>query len=108
MIDQAIAHITEQMMAEGEDPLAIFIEEHLTRICINTEVAEKLLAPEKSVKKCAAMLWDEAKNRRKNNAAYIPDDEMHGLIDSYYGIRQGAAVHASKDKSGTIDIRDFL
>lgn len=108
MIDQAIAHITEQMMAEGEDPLAIIIEEHLTRICTNMEVAEKLLAPEKSVKKCAAMLWDEAKNRRKNNAAIIPADEMYSLIDSYYGIQQGAAAQAAKDKTGTIDIRDFL
>ena len=53
------AKITEEAMAIG-DPMAIAIEEHLTARCTNTQIAEKLLAEDKSLKKAIDVIMQTA------------------------------------------------
>lgn len=99
MIDKAIARITGEMM-KIDDPLAQMIEEHLTERCTNVQVAEKLLASEKSLKELHKQIWDEAGKRKKGNGAYIPDEEIYQMADDYYGIG-----HSSHE---TINVLDLL
>ena len=90
MVNKAIARITDEMM-KIDDPLAQLLEEHLTEICTTDQVAEKLLDPEKTLKELHGKVWDEAKNRKKGNGAYIPDKEIFQMAEDYYGIQQKAA-----------------
>ena len=90
MIDRAIARITDEMM-KIDDPLAQLLEEHLTEICTTDQVAEKLLNPGKTLKGLHSKVWDEARNRRKGNGAYIPDEEIYKMAEKYYGIEEKAA-----------------
>lgn len=102
MIDQAIAHITEQMMKLNQ-PLVQMIEEHLTTICTTNAVAEKLLNKEKTLKELSDQIWKEAEKRKKGNGAFIPDKEISEIAENYFGITE-------QDKAGNkvIDIRDLL
>ena len=90
MINRAIARITDEMM-KIDDPLAQMLEEHLTEVCTNEQTAEKLLDPGKTLKELHEKVWNEAKNRRKGNGAYIPDKEILQMAEDYYGIQQKAA-----------------
>jgi len=85
MIDKAIAKITGEMM-KIDTPLAIGIEEHLTEVCKNENIAAKLLDDSKSLKACCDKVTAEAKKRAKNGVAYIPPQEVFAMVDEYYGI----------------------
>ena len=101
MINKAIARITDEMM-KIDDPLAQMLEEHLTEICTNEQIAEKLLDPKKTLAKLHGKIWDEARNRKKGNGAYIPDEEIFRIADQYYGIQQKAP------KQKAINVLDLL
>ena len=102
MINRAIKKITDEMM-KIDDPLAQMVEEHLTEKCTNVVVAEKLLAPGKSLKQLHQQIWDEARKRKKGNGAYIPDEEIYQMADDYYGIGQ-----TSQSQQDTINVLDLL
>ena len=102
MIDRAIKKLTEEMM-KIDDPLAQMVEEHLTKECTSASVAEKLLAPGKSLKELHKQIWDEARKRKKGNGAHIPDEEIYQMADDYYGIGK-----ASQSRPDTINVLDLL
>lgn len=104
MMDQAIAHITEQMM-ELDDPLVQKIEEHLTAICTTDAVARKLLKKEKTLKELKDQIWKRAEQQRKQNIAVLPSDEVYAMAEKYYEITEQDKAAA---QSGMIDIRDLL
>ena len=89
MIDKAIAKITNESM-KMDDPLAQMIEEHLTEVCTTQSVAEKLMDPGKNLHGIHKQIWDEARKRKKNNGAFIPDQEIYDMVDAYYGISAAA------------------
>ena len=100
MIDKAIAKITDEMM-KINTPLAQGIEEHLTGICKNEMVAQKLLDPEKKLADICKEVTGVAKDRAKNGVAYIPPDEVFRMVDEYYGI-------GATPTKGHIDIMDLM
>lgn len=102
MINRAIKKITDEMM-KIDDPLAQMVEEHLTEKCTSIVVAEKLLAPGKSLKELHKQIWDEARKRKKGNGAYIPDEEIYQMADDYYGIGQ-----IRQSQQDTINVLDLL
>lgn len=103
--DQAIAKITDEMM-KLDNPIAQGVEEYLTEICVSDEIAEKIMAPGKSLKGATDVLWTEARKRKKGNSAYIPHKEAHALIDEYYGIHE--AGHDTKPEAEVVDVMSML
>ena len=96
--DEAIAHITEQMMSEAKDgkpkPEIQAIEEMLTEICTTDAVAEKLLAEGKSPQGAYDAIYQEAKSCRGGSSVVcIPPQQAQQIIEKYYGI-------TPDDKSG--------
>ena len=112
MKDKAIAKITEEAMAIG-DPMAIAIEEHLTARCTNTQIAEKLLAEDKSLKKAIDVIMQKARkiaqeNRKGNTGhAVISDADAYKMVDEYYGIDEKAAP-ARRSESQRVDVLDLF
>lgn len=100
--DRAIAKITDEMM-KLEDPIAQGIEEHLTDICTNDIIAEKILAADKTVKSACDALWKEAKKRRKGNSAYIPMEEAFLIIEKCFGITEDDK-EPPVNECGTVDL----
>lgn len=100
MIDKAIAKITEEMM-KLDNPLAIGIEEHLTEICKNDYVAEKLLNPAKSLKGACEHITEQARKQAKGGRACISDDDAFRMADEYFEIEE-------KKKAEKIDIMDLI
>ena len=109
MINKAIAHITDQAMKAG-DELSRFLEEHLTEICTNERIAEKLLNEEKTLKEINDQMWAKAEKRRKGNFAGIDSRELYDMLESYYEITEADKQHnRQKSKSNTvIDISGLL
>lgn len=106
--DEAIAKITEETMKINNN-FAIFIEEHLTGICVNDKVADKLLTGKPLADFCKTC-ESEAKEKAKKQGngvqiVGLPDAEYHKMAEDYYGITE-------KDKSQTsgdvIDIMDYI
>lgn len=85
IIDKAIKHITDQAIDINE-PLTTMIEEHLTEICNNEEIANKLLNEKKTLKQLNKNIWNTAKQRKQGNCAYIPDAEIYETVEEYYNI----------------------
>ena len=86
--NEAIARITDEMM-KANDPLIQMLEEHLTKICTNEEIAAKLLAEDKTLKGASSIIWAEAKKRQQGNKAGIPDAECCEIAEEYFGITPG-------------------
>jgi len=108
MINKAIAKITDEMMAAGDD-MTRALEEHLTSICNNETVASKLLDPNKTLKEFVAKLWDLAKTRKKGNSAVILSDEVFPILEEYYGITdEDKQTKRSAAKTSVVDMSDFL
>ncbi|MEE0740770.1 MAG: hypothetical protein U0M21_00550 [Emergencia sp.] len=105
--DKAIAKITEEAMAIN-NTFAIFIEEHLTGICTNDKVADKLLVG-KPLKEFCKRCEDEAREeaRKQGNGVQLnglPDAEYQRMVEEYYGI-----TDADKGRAGgVVDIMDYL
>ena len=91
--DNAIAHITEQMMADAKDgkpaPEIQAIEEKLSELCTTDEVADKLMADGKSLQGAFSAIRTEATKRRGgSNCVCIPPNEAQKIIEDYYGITE--------------------
>lgn len=89
--DNAIAKITEEMMADAKDgkpaPEIQAIEEMLTELCTTDEIAEKLLADGKDLQGAYNALYKEAKDSRNGkNVVCIPPQRAQQIIEKYYGI----------------------
>lgn len=112
-IDEAIAKITAEAMEMG-NPYATFIEEHLTEICTNDRVAEKLLAKDKSLKEhiedVINQMREKAKKNKKGNVgcAGISDSDAYQKAEEYYGIQQKDKKRTTALAAGVIDLSDFL
>ena len=112
-IDEAIAKITSEAMAVGH-PYALFLEEHLTELCTTEAVAEKLLNPQKGLKKhvddIIAEKRKEADKSRKGNigSAGLSDEEAYRRVEEYYGIRPEDQKIATAPVPGVINLSDFL
>ena len=100
MIDKAIEKITKEMM-EIDTPLAIGIEEHLTKVCKTEHIAEKILNPEKSLKGACDVITEEARKRAKKGSAMISDMDAYRMADEYFGIYK-------PEKSKRINIMDLI
>lgn len=112
MINEAIERITNEMM-KLKDPLVQMIEEHLTEICINDHVAEKLLQEDKTLSELKSKIWSEAGRRRNGNGAHIPDSEIYEMAEAYYGITEDVksmipGKTAPVKATPVIDISQFL
>lgn len=106
MIDKAIGKITDEMMKIGT-PLSRFVEEHLTEICKNEEVAEKLLAEDKSLKEICKKIEDAARKVMVGNQAQIPDAEVLQMARDYYEITD-EDLNAKRVHSERVDILDLF
>jgi hypothetical protein len=83
--NEAIEKITKEMM-EANDPLFQAVEEHLTEICTNDQVADCILQEGKTLKGAVDILWNEAKKLQKNSRACIRSDMAFDMVEKYYGI----------------------
>jgi len=107
MMDRAIEKITKEMM-EANDPLVTMLEEHLTSICTNDKVAEKLLQEGKTLKEVSTKLWSMASKRKQGSGAHIPDAECFHIAEEYYGITEEDKAGRGKTDDNVVDIFDFL
>lgn len=114
MINKAIAKITNEMMQEN-DPLVQMIEEHLTKICTNEDIATKLLIEGKTLKEVKDKLYAKAKIKAEKNrngnagGAHISDEECFAFAEDYYGITEEDKQETKKPvKADVIDITQFL
>lgn len=111
-IDEAIAKITKEAMEIGH-PYAIFLEEHLTEICMTDRVAEKLLAEDRSLKThvndvVAEMRKAAEKNRKGNTGGVgLSDEEAFRRVEGYYRIQPEDKKRIAA-APGVIDLSDFL
>lgn len=102
MIDKAIAKITDEMM-KSNNPAIRHIEEHLTAICTNEEVAEKILAEGKTLQGAYNAMKNEARRMSGGSGEIcISDEDGFRIADEYFGIS------ANKDAPAKIDIMDLL
>lgn len=99
MINKAIAKITDEML-EINNTFAIRIEEHLTALCTNENVAAKLLDDSKSLKKCISVIFDRVRSQTKERAVAIDDEIVFKMAEEYYEI--------DTEKTANIDILDLL
>ena len=102
MIDKAIAKITDEMM-KSKNPAIRAIEEHLTNLCTNNEVAEKILDKDKSLKGAYNKMKEEAKKLAGGSSEIcISDEDGFRIVDEYFGINQ------IKKSTSKINIMDLL
>ena len=93
--------------------MAIAIEEHLTARCANTQIAEKLLAEDKSLKKAIDVIMQKARkiaseNRKGNTGrAVISDADAYKMVDEYYGLDEQAAPE-KRPASQRVDVLDLF
>ncbi len=88
MKDKAIKKLTEEALENGSQVYRS-IEEHLTSICTNDEVAKKILAEEKTIKGA----YEAMKKRAMEMAAgatevCISDEEGFAIVDEYFEINE--------------------
>ena len=102
LTDKAIAKITDEMMAINTRN-AIAIEEYLTNKCKSDEIANRILAKEKTLSGCIEHCKGKAKPQAKNNCAMITAEEVYEWVDEYYGI---AGIEAANTE--VIDIMSLL
>lgn len=107
MINEAIAHITDEAMKINE-PGAIKIEEYLTAKCTGNTVAEKLLDKEKSLGTLYAEIRKMAKRKAVNGMAMIPDQEIYDMVDEYYGLNETPGENGKESPAGEVDLFGFL
>lgn len=103
MIDKAIAKITDEMM-KSNNPAIRNIEEHLTKICTNEVVAEKILADGKTLKGAYNAMKEEARRMAGGTGEIcISDEDGFRIVDEYFDIGGSASAAPAK-----IDIMDLL
>lgn len=102
LTNKAIARITDEMMAINTRN-AIKIEEYLTNKCKGDEIANKLLAEDKTLKACIAHCKKKATPQKEGEIAMVTDEEVYEWIDEYYGIAEIEAANTE-----VIDIMSLL
>lgn len=107
MKNQAIAHITEQMMQEN-NPAITVIEEYLTNLCTTEEIAEKLLQKGKTLKGALKSIEEVAKKRSGIGCVCIPDEEGFAIVRDYYGITVESQEPSQGKPEKIIDIMDLI
>lgn len=103
--DEAIAKITAE--CEGKEHLIPF-EEHLTKLCTNDCIAEKILQEDKTLQGSFDEMKCVAKKRKHGNFAYIPEKEGLAIIEEYYGITDADKSGSGRLTSNLIDITELL
>lgn len=107
-INSARQKITEESQEIGSS-LAIFVEEHLNSLCTTDEVAAQVTAKGKSLSGCIKEITDAARKKAANGVACLSEEEVTGIINSYYGLkdleRKGAKAAQDDD---VIDIFDLM
>ncbi len=111
--DQAIEKVTKEALALKNN-FATFIEEHLTEICVNDTVAEKLLTG-KPLKDFCKNCQDEARKKARSQGsgfqvAGFPDQEYFEMVEKFYGITEEDKTpqHQATPAGNVINIMDFL
>ena len=108
MKDKAIARITDEMM-KINTPLARYIEEHLTEICTNEKVAEKLLNKEKTLKKICNDVIAEAGKHKSGNVGMISDADVLQMARDYYGITsEDMSAGPAEAEADRVDVLDLF
>jgi hypothetical protein len=90
---------------EGKDYLIPF-EEYLTGICETDEIAEKILAKDKTLERCYKNIESYARQRKNGACACIADEEVFRIMREYYGI--DADAKKEEEKADAVDIMDLL
>lgn len=104
MINKAIEKLTKEMM-ELNDPFVQAIEEHLTSLCTNETVAQKILQPNKTLQEACNKVRDKARSSVVGGVGAVSDQEAYRMVEEYFGINQKQPAH-EKDKP--INILDFI
>lgn len=108
MINKAISHLAEQMM-KNQEAYIVAIEEHLTNICTNEKIAQKLLAEGKTVDGAFNAMKKKAEKAAKNGSACFRDEEGFQIVEEYYGItEEDKGARRSVGSAKIIDITDLL
>jgi len=113
MINKAIAKITDEMMKLNH-PFVNFIEEHLTSICTNEKVAEKLLNENRTLKEFLEKQESDMKKIAQKSgtghqSAGMSDTDFYARAEEYYGItEEDKQTKRTAVKSNVIDMSDFL
>lgn len=111
--DQAIEKITNEALALKNN-FAIFIEEHLTRICTTDRVAGKLLAGKPLKEFCTSCQKEAIKMAQAQGTGFqiagLPDQEYLELVEAFYGITAEDKATAAREPAAgdVIDITAFL
>lgn len=103
--DEAIAKITAE--CEGKGHLIPF-EEHLTELCTNDCIAEKILQEDKTLQGSFEAMKKIALKRAQGNFAHIPDQDGFIIIEEYYGITDADESGSGRRTSNLIDITELL
>lgn len=109
MVNEAIAHITDQAMKEN-NPHITKIEEYLTAKCTGNAVAEKLLNKEKSLRELYDDIYEKARKSAVKGAAVMTSEEVFEMVDEYYGLNAADEMEsaAKTQQSKAVNILDFL
>lgn len=107
-INNARQKITEESQKIGSS-LAIFVEEHLNSLCTTDVVAAQVTAKGKSVAGCIKEITDTARKKAANGVACLSEEEVTGIINSYYGLKdlERKGTKAAQDDD-VIDIFDLM
>ena len=101
-IEEAI----KKMSIECEkSPELVPLEEYLTGICTTDEIAEKILAKDKTLKGAMDKIRTKAKKDAVSGVGIVSDTEAFGMVREYYGIVLGGPKKPKKD---IIDLDDLL
>ena len=104
--DEAIARITDECF--GKEYLIPF-EEYLTSICTTDSIANKILAPGKTLNGAFSAMRVVAQERAVNGCAYIPPEEGFCIIREYYEIDLDEKEETVTEEQGeVIDITSLL
>ena len=114
MINEAIAHITEQAMKIAEQPgkraAIIKIEEHLTAKCTSEVIAAKLLNKEKSLDELYTSIEKKAKEMITKKAGTVcvslTSEDVFAIVDDYYDIAD--ATDRTESAPAEVNIFDLL
>ena len=114
MINEAIAHITEQAMKIAEQPgkraAIIKIEEHLTAKCTSEVIAAKLLNKEKSLDELYTSIEKKAKEMITKKAGIVcvslTSEDVFAIVDDYYDIAD--ATDRAESAPAEVNIFDLL
>jgi hypothetical protein len=117
MFDKATAKITAEMNQNKNDAYIQVIGEFLARyLAANPGEAEKILAPDKTIKNSLDAMRKEAEKHKSGNCAVLTDAEGFAVVLKYFGIDSAAAVvtpeepPAAPKPAPAFDVRleDFL